>query len=227
MVRARVFALFLIRRCSRFIRHSGRGRRWPRDEGGSKILVKCERCSAEFEVHPSRLKHGRGKHCSRECQYKAIRERPNTKLKLVCVGCGNPFERNRQPDKNGSGKYCNRKCRDKNWKGAATPNWQGGNGVYRRGTHWHSIRRAIIERDGFKCTECFSTKELNVHHKIPFRMFDNVDNANALGNLITLCKPCHRTEDAKYKWIKFDEGVLQFNSQGPAWQMSRQLKQRI
>lgn len=189
------------------------------------IDKECERCGKVFSVHPSRAKHGRGKHCSRECQYAARREAPKKQhTNLICTGCKKAFSK--LPSKlthAGSGKYCTRTCRDKYWKGDVTPNWQGGNGVYKRGPHWYSTRRAVLKRDGYKCTECFSIGPLNVHHKVPFRMFDSADEANKHGNLITLCRPCHRVEDAKYKWIKFDEGVLKFNSQGPAWQMARNL----
>jgi 5-methylcytosine-specific restriction endonuclease McrA len=50
------------------------------------------------------------------------------------------------------------------------------------------LRREILERDGWRCQNCGSSKHLDVHHQRP---------RSALGddketNLITLCRECHR-----------------------------------
>ena len=50
-----------------------------------------------------------------------------------------------------------------------------------------SVRRKIMERDGFKCAECGNGGELEVHHKIPRRE----KGGHIETNLITLCKKCH------------------------------------
>ncbi len=69
-------------------------------------------------------------------------------------------------------------------------------GIY--GDDWSKIRMLIYARDGFSCQHCGITmsetkRAHHVHHKIPFmESFDN-----SLSNLITLCPPCHRTEEAK------------------------------
>ena len=95
----------------------------------------------------------------------------------------------------GGGKYCTRECRDKYWVGKNNPLWQGGAGVYKRGPHWWSIRRRILARDQ-TCQHCGADNQLHVHHKIPFRMFADSAAANVENNLIALCPPCHRREDA-------------------------------
>ena len=122
----------------------------------------------------------------------------------------------------GAGKYCTRACRDKNWKGAATPNWQDGSGVYKRGPHWFATRRRILKRDG-ACV-CGATEKLHVHHVIPFRMFDDPNQANDDDNLVALCPPCHRRADARFKWVKLPHSgsIIQMNAGGAAWELARE-----
>ncbi|NOH01056.1 MAG: DEAD/DEAH box helicase [Chloroflexi bacterium] len=68
------------------------------------------------------------------------------------------------------------------------------------GPGWPQIRAAVRKRDQFKCQVCGApetTREHDVHHKIPFRAFIqngvvNREQANRLENLITLCQGCHR-----------------------------------
>ena len=50
------------------------------------------------------------------------------------------------------------------------------------------LRRAVLERDGWRCQQCGSLRNLDVHH---------VRRRSALGddaeaNLITVCRDCHR-----------------------------------
>ncbi len=190
-----------------------------------KVTKPCPVCETVFTVDASRMKHGRGVHCSKKCQYIANREKlSGEKVKFVCIGCGTDFERSPSQlvGRNGSGKFCTRKCRDENWKGDITPNWQGGNGVYKRGPNWFSTRRAIIKRDHFKCHQCGSGDDLHVHHIIPFRMFDDYKEANAHDNLITLCAPCHRVEDSKSKWARVGNTITEFISGSKEWLEFRQ-----
>ena len=48
-------------------------------------------------------------------------------------------------------------------------------------------RRAIYERDGFRCALCDSTRFLQIHHHIP----RSEGGTNSPHNLITLCSDCH------------------------------------
>src|SRR6266851_8067027 len=51
-----------------------------------------------------------------------------------------------------------------------------------------TVRRRVLERDGWRCQECGSMEILQVHHMKPrSRLGDDV-----LYNLITLCVDCHR-----------------------------------
>lgn len=55
---------------------------------------------------------------------------------------------------------------------------------------WYAKRRAILYRDGNRCTACGSKKELRVHHTFYYSprvdpwMYPN-------DSLITLCRQCH------------------------------------
>jgi DEAD/DEAH box helicase domain-containing protein len=63
------------------------------------------------------------------------------------------------------------------------------------GPNWLRQRDLARARDGFRCQICGTPegeKTHHVHHKIPFRMFETVEQANQLANLITLCNSCHR-----------------------------------
>jgi 5-methylcytosine-specific restriction endonuclease McrA len=182
----------------------------------------CARCDGPFQVEASRLRHGRGLHCSRECQYAAIKARPSA-VALACLCCGRAFTL--APSRlrhKGVGKYCSRECRDKHWVGENTPNWQHGGGVYKRGPNWQATRRRILKRDGYRCASCDAGGTLHVHHVIPFRVFDEADDANRDDNLVSLCPPCHRRADARDKWVKLDGGALQMNAHGYAWALAKE-----
>lgn len=183
----------------------------------------CNQCEKEFRVIPSRLKHGRGKHCSPACQYAARRQAPKSSVECVCIGCGNVFAlaSSRIRNQKGAGKFCTRKCRDAHWKGQLNPLWQNGSGIYKRGPHWQSIRRKVLARDRV-CTACGASARLHVHHLTPFRMFTDPSVANSSWNLTSLCPPCHRKEDAKFKWVSIPGGALQMNSGGYAWSLAKE-----
>lgn len=82
------------------------------------------------------------------------------------------------------------------------------------GPDWNKIRDRVRARDGYKCQVCGtpeSTRQHDVHHKIPFRAFvrsakspdlaaksgdfalqQALQQANRLENLTTLCPSCHK-----------------------------------
>lgn len=177
----------------------------------------CPYCQNMFHVIPSRLKYGRGKFCSPKCQYAAKGKKKQ--VSLVCVGCGENFSK---PPSQSNAKYCNRKCRDLHWIGDKTSNWQNGDRVYKRGSHWYSIRRRVLKRDGYICKCCGSESNLHVHYKIPYRILSDKNIVNSDWNLITLCAVCHRKEESRFKWISFENSALCFNSGDEAWSLSRQ-----
>jgi DEAD/DEAH box helicase domain-containing protein len=63
------------------------------------------------------------------------------------------------------------------------------------GQNWRIIREEVLFRDAYSCQVCGvkgNNDLLHVHHKIPFKLFTNLDQANSLNNLVTLCPDCHR-----------------------------------
>lgn len=52
------------------------------------------------------------------------------------------------------------------------------------------LRQMVFERDGWKCTECDSTKSLHCHHVEGIR-YEPLESAD-IDKCITLCKKCHK-----------------------------------
>jgi DEAD/DEAH box helicase domain-containing protein len=78
------------------------------------------------------------------------------------------------------------------------------------GPGWGSLRMAIRARDQFTCQVC-GTPEMgkahHVHHKIPFRQFLSIQEANRPDNLITLCPNCHQLAETN---IRLRSGLAGF-----------------
>jgi len=76
----------------------------------------------------------------------------------------------------------------------ATGTWTNDPNNY--GPGWNRLREAVRRRDGYRCQICgaeeVADRQHDVHHKVPFRSFNSVAEANRLENLITLCPACHR-----------------------------------
>jgi ATP-dependent DNA helicase RecQ len=70
-------------------------------------------------------------------------------------------------------------------------------------------RHEILERDGFKCRECGSTENLEVHHIFPKQF--GVDHSPQ--NLITLCRICHCAKSPETQASFFSKIILFFKKQ--------------
>lgn len=63
------------------------------------------------------------------------------------------------------------------------------------GPNWRTQRDRARARDDYRCQVCGKHEQSqahDVHHRQPFRTFTSYEQANQLGNLVTLCKDCHR-----------------------------------
>lgn len=83
-------------------------------------------------------------------------------------------------------------------RGASNPRWKGG--ITRRAVairrDINTLKRDVFERDLYRCRLCERTSsELTVHHIIPIWAAPTL--AAEITNLVTLCKPCHRTINGK------------------------------
>lgn len=82
-------------------------------------------------------------------------------------------------------------------------NWMGGKIPLRNRSPWKQQKQKTLKRDNYICQLCGKTKkendnrELDVHHRVPFRYFKNYKDAHDLNNLITLCRKCHQIEERK------------------------------
>ena len=70
------------------------------------------------------------------------------------------------------------------------------------GPDWKKIREQVRVRDKYTCQVCGtpeSTRQHDVHHKVPFRAFTSREEANKLENLTTLCPACHKQAEANVR----------------------------
>ena len=169
------------------------------------IKKKCVICGKDFVTRPSLSTDV--KTCSAICGAKlrwkdVIKQR--AERREPCANCGKPITRKWMAygQRKKKHNFCNTKCygewRSKNFVGQANPRWRGGWIPY-YGGNWGGQKRRARKRDNYTCQRCGITEEtlgykLDVHHKIPFRLFSgDYKTANSLDNLISLCRSCHRT----------------------------------
>jgi DEAD/DEAH box helicase domain-containing protein len=70
------------------------------------------------------------------------------------------------------------------------------------GPDWKDIRERVRTRDKYTCQVCGaveSSRQHEVHHKVPFRAFTIKEEANRLDNLTTLCRSCHKQVEANVR----------------------------
>lgn len=190
-----------------------------------RVYGYCKGCDAPL----SRATTGRtaATYCSHECRVSHKKAEPKHCLACKCwftpikmhSGMGKMISYN-------AGKTCSAECHvkwislnearkekiSKAFTGERHPNWQGGPQMRDRGARgggWQRARRAALKRDKHVCQHCCVTeaehkettgKGLEVHHKVPFWQYrgDNA-KANALSNLVSLCKSCHQKADWEYR----------------------------
>lgn len=178
-----------------------------------QIKVQCANCEKRFEIQPYRkLKRN---FCSRSCSasfnlhlkwktYKA-----NHWVNVNCNNCGKkltlPTWKVRK-DRDQIQHFCNRKCfgewKSKNWKLENNPSWKGGWTPH--GSGWRLLTQQIRKEQKYVCAGCgFSEKEigkaLDIHHKIPARLFKTKKQAASRKNLIGLCHKCHMKREQRDK----------------------------
>ncbi|MBI4529929.1 MAG: HNH endonuclease [Candidatus Latescibacteria bacterium] len=126
---------------------------------------------------------------------------PRREVEVKCLVCDRPFHRPEWYVKTGSLRlnFCSPSCRDR-WsseipKAGPEAVILNGRPEY-RGGDWDVTALRIRERDGYTCQVCGITekdlgKQLDVHHIIPYRLFQSNLEANRPSNLIAVCHSCH------------------------------------
>jgi 5-methylcytosine-specific restriction protein A len=61
------------------------------------------------------------------------------------------------------------------------------------GWEWSAIKKRIKRRDGYRCTECGSSIDLEVDHEVALEEGGTNDDEN----LRTRCRPCHLRRHGK------------------------------
>lgn len=182
---------------------------------GAKRTTECKQCGGEFEYYPSEKEGLFCADCVRGGNWQTLPDttgRNNPRWKggkrtTECHICGEEIARY-PSNMTGEVCLCSEACRRKwlseKFTGPGHPNWKGGgNDSYGKG--WAEARRRALDRDGYRCLVCGTSREEigrnpDVHHIVPVRRFIESENhtreeAHRLENLVTLCIGCHRKAD--------------------------------
>ena len=154
---------------------------WDEDLYTAKtVTMECEECGQEYERHASNADGSR--FCSEDCMFEYA-DRTN--------------------------------AYDTEWKAEVTWDREHRGEDVNRGVHWDTQKELALSRDGRLCQECgfeedssrFQWVELEVHHIVPARLFENPDYAHALPNLITLCSRCHGKWESTFRRLEDGEST--------------------
>lgn len=178
--------------------------------GDMKETFICKECEKKFESYKSQEAGTvTNDFCSRECKDK---NEKNGEF-VVCSWCSSStYKPQSQLSEMGEysidNHFCDKECeklwKQNHWCGENHPSWSGGSTTH-RGENWHKQRRMALKRDNYECQVCGCTRnehyeeygrDLDVHHKIPAKSFDVLENANYQVNIVTTCRSCHGKLDA-------------------------------
>ncbi|WP_436929568.1 HNH endonuclease [Halosimplex halobium] len=160
--------------------------------------AECERCGDEFEYYPSDKNGVYCPGCVREADeflgdhYAEVHD--IDRVERECEHCGEEFSALPCTLRDGGVRFCSRECvSDALYNGRSDP------GVYNG--DWYQVRRRALDRDDHRCQNCGKRseeigREPDVHHITPIREFDDPQEAHSLGNVVTLCRSCHRLAES-------------------------------
>lgn len=100
--------------------------------------------------------------------------------------CKYPKCENTTTEKNG---YCNLHKHIHHIKPERKKNKYAPSSTLYNSHSWRTLRKKILQRDGFACQICGNTENLVIDHIQPHQ--DNLELFYDTDNLITLCKSCH------------------------------------
>lgn len=152
-------------------------------------IVKCTECGKEFYLSNSQFHI---KRCSKKCanayMSRLYKNRPDRKANLRRAMTFRDFttpEAHERMVKIGS--------MTKPRFGAANNLWKGGittlQNKQRAKPEYKAWRKAVYERDGYKCQMCGTNKNLHAHHKKEFAKYPEL--RYEVSNGLTVCQPCH------------------------------------
>lgn len=191
----------------------------PRRAGVHEVV--CSNCGETVKKSSSAARMGQthyfcNSRCKGEWQRTHLRGSGNPAYKGVsatklCDYCGTPSDQVATQMRRNKHHFCSHTCyglwRVGKFAGSDNVLWRGGVGPKYYGPNWQAQRKKARQRDLYFCQSCGVTetaldKELDVHHKKPFRTFGYIPEenqayreANRLHNLVSLCASCHRTAE--------------------------------
>ena len=84
-------------------------------------------------------------------------------------------------------------------------------------TRWRAARRVVLDRDGWRCTQCKRPGRLEVHHKRPLKdRSDEDEDKYDPDALVTLCRRCHFDAHRKPKTRAERDWEMLVNNESPA-----------
>lgn len=184
-----------------------------RRNGEDKVCI----CGATFHVSLSRTADGKGKFCSKKCQYENAHRPSGLKYEVKIVN-KTWFKKGEHPNPETEIKKGERfsitteftkgftpwiKGRKHPISGELHHNWRGGvtpiNERIRHSPEYFAWRKSVYERDKYTCQWCGDVGVfLHADHIKPFAYFPRLRFEVSNGR--TLCVPCHKlTETYGYK----------------------------
>lgn len=179
---------------------------------GEKVQRVCKTCGKEFEVYKVSIENtnASGNFCCRECYSEYLKtlvgekNKSYNRKKRKCPNCGKELYVIPSRLRTYKNRFCSIKCRSEYMKeyvgGEKNANWKGGASKYRG--DFNEVKKKYFSGTQF-CAVCGTTKGINIHHIIPYRLTQD----NSRDNLIPLCRRHHKiVEDLSVKFIElFDE----------------------
>lgn len=165
----------------------------------------CKECGLVIHVGNGPVGDTRKKQfCNRSCSAKHSNKtaRPSRKKmdKVVCHGCGVSFSMWHHAAARRKKHFHSKECwrsHLKTLRGSLHHSWKGGHPSasknFYNSVEWHEVRYRAFGRDNFTCLHCGKHGgKIEAHHIKPRLKFPEL--ALKLGNLATLCRPCHKKE---------------------------------
>lgn len=176
----------------------------------NKMTRDCAICGTPVTKAVSVIRQGRVSLCSPECYSKYFSERMKgekhpfySRVKVPCANCGKDVEVPISKAKILKRRFCSESCK---YTFATQPTFDFKNPYYEksehgyRGRNWKQQRLRALVRDDFKCRVCGVEENLQVHHIKPYTDFEgNYQEANKIGNLMTVCHACHLSIEPRNK----------------------------
>ena len=176
---------------------------------GAKEKRICKQCGKEFEVYKIAIEktNASGNFCCRQCYNEYLTTLKGEKNKCYnriirkCGWCGKDVAVIPSKAREYEHSFCNIECRSKfmaeYMKGNKNPFWKGGTSNYRG--NFEEVKKKYFVKNKF-CAICGTTKNIHIHHIIPYRLTKD----NSVGNLIPLCGSHHKVVEELTKKVLKD-----------------------